>query len=240
MTMEWLVVVNTDGTVLAVDGGAPLEWMGTRLGDRADAPDDVRRVLAEMRRQADKPAAQATMVARIGATTQPIRILALHAVPVRYVATDLRMLLQSTVGVMADQARALDAVLRLDVEPAVPQIIALDPEKIAWIITALIGNALRFVRHGTRLRAGGTIRVAARYTANPAEVVLDVQDDGSGIPADRLSRLLAPSAELLQGTALTLRLMQDVIAAHGGSIAITSSVEPDDAGTTVRLTIPCV
>ena len=102
-------------------------------------------------------------LATVMSTAPPVRILALHAVPVRRLAIDLRALLESTIKVMEQQARAIEVALTVDVGPDVPQTLRLDPEKIAWTLTALIGNALRFVRRGTRLMPGGTIQVHARY-----------------------------------------------------------------------------
>jgi signal transduction histidine kinase len=208
MSAEWLIVVNADGTVLAVDGGAPLDWIDQRLQECGDVPASA-------------------------------RILTVHAVPVHLSAVDLRALLKSTMTLMEQQARAIGVALTLDVAPDVPPALRLDPEKIAWTLTALIGNALRFVRRGTRLMPGGTIQVRALRGPVSSHVVLEVQDDGSGIPADMLPQLLRRSPGPLHASGLALSLVQDVIAAHGGEIRLDSSTEADRSGTTVRLIIPC-
>ncbi len=239
MSAEWLIVLNAEGNVIAVDGGAPREWMDTRVHDRADVPTEVRRAAAEARRQLVESARQACLVSTsVGSTATPVRLLALHAVPVRPLTIDLRALLESTVKVMEQQARAIEVALTLDVGPDVPRTLSLDPEKIAWTLTALIGNALRFVRRGTRLMPGGTIQVRARFAPAASRVVLEVQDDGSGIPPDTLSRLLGRSRDPLHASGLALSLVQDVIAAHGGEIQLESSTKADHSGTTVRLLIP--
>jgi signal transduction histidine kinase len=209
MNAEWLVVVNADGTVLAVDG-APADWVGTRLQERADA-----------------------------SHVPPIRVVPLHAVPVRRRPTDLRALLTSIVDVMAPQARAIDAALRLEAGPNLPQTMMLDTEKIAWTLTALIGNALRFVRRGSSVRPGGTITVRANQMPADSDVVLEVADDGVGIPADRLSQLLTRPQDGSGVSALALNLVQDIVAAHGGAVRIESSTDAWQSGTTVRLRIPC-
>jgi signal transduction histidine kinase len=72
-----------------------------------------------------------------------------------------------------------------------------------------------------------------------AHVVLEVQDDGSGIPADTLRQLLRRAPGPLHASGLALSLVQDVIAAHGGEIRLDSSTEAERSGTTVRLIIPC-
>jgi signal transduction histidine kinase len=240
MTAEWLIVLNADGTVLAVHGGAPREWIDTRIQERADVPADVRQAAAEMRRELDTSAPDASLVSTtVVSAARPVQILALHAVSVRRPAIDLRALLESTVTVMERQARAIGVALTLDVGPDVPPTLRLDPEKIAWTLTALIGNALRFVRRGTRLVPGGTIQVRARRAPDSSQVVLEVQDDGSGIPADTLPQLLRRSSRPVHAAGLALSLVQDVIAAHGGELQLESSTEADRSGTTVRLIIPC-
>jgi signal transduction histidine kinase len=208
MNAEWLVVVNADGTVLAVDG-APADWVGTRLQEHADA-----------------------------SHTALLRVLPVHAVPVHRRPTDLRDLLQSIVDVMAPQARAIDATLRLEADPTLPPTMMLDAEKIAWTLTALVGNALRFVPHGTTRRPGGTIIVRANHLPATSEVVLEVTDDGVGIPADRLSQLLKRSSDASGASGLALKLVQDIVAAHGGTVHIESSTQDWQSGTTVRLTLP--
>ena len=240
MISEWLIVLNAEGTVLAVDGGVPSDWVGTRLEGRSDVPPEVRDVAAGARRRFDESAGSAGVTSTTAAPTAPrIRVIVVSAMPVRRVATDLRALLESTINVMDLQARAIDASLTLKVATDVPRVLFLDPEKTAWTITALIGNALRFVRRGRRLMPGGVIEVRARYESAGPRVVLEVQDDGSGIPQQTLSELLHRPPGQLHSAGLALSLVQDVVAAHGGDVQLESSTEADRSGTTVRLTIPC-
>ena len=147
MISEWLIVLNADGTVLAVDGGVPTDWIGTRLEGRSNVPAEVQDVAAGARRQFDESAGSARVASNtVTSTAQRIRVIVLSAVPVRRVATDLRALLESTIDVMELQGRAIDAGLTLEVGPDVPRTLFLDPEKMAWTITALsLGNAFRFV-----------------------------------------------------------------------------------------------
>jgi signal transduction histidine kinase len=85
---------------------------------------------------------------------------------------------------------------------------------------------------------GGTIHVRGRY-APTDQVILEVQDDGTGIPAAALPGLLRRSSGPSHGSGLALSLVQDVIAAHGGVVELESSTTVEDSGTTVRLIIPC-
>lgn len=240
MSAEQVVVMTADGTVLAVEGGAPAEWIGTRVEEREDVPADVRRMAAEthrrMRDAGDRGGMASTSSASTGTT---MRIVALHAMPLRRTAIDLRALLASSIAVMEQQARAMEVALTLEVAPEVPKALYADPEKVAWTMTALVGNALRFVRAGTRTMPGGSIRVRARYEPTSSSVLLEVQDDGSGVPKEALSRLLTRLPGQAHAAGLGLSLIQDIVAAHGGAVQVSSSTEPDQSGTTVRLTLPC-
>jgi signal transduction histidine kinase len=240
MSSEWFIVLNAEGTVLGVNEEAAAGWVGGRIEERADVPAEIRRVAGEIRRQLFKsadPMAQASLT--LTSPSRSVRLLALYAVPLRRVPTDLRALLELTLEVMDQQARQLEVSLTLDVDSNMPQVLLLDPGKIAWTITTLVGNALRFVRRGTRTRPGGSIDVRARYDAAALHVILDVQDDGKGIPADKLAHMLEPAPGQLYASGLGLSLVRDVVAAHGGTVHLESSTEADRSGTRVRLTLPC-
>lgn len=236
---EWLIVMNAAGLVLTVAGGPPREWIGTHLEDRPDVPGDLRRAAADARRGFNRggtdPGAVATTIA---ATGQPVRLLLLHALPVHRVPTDLRRLLASAIQVMQAQARGVDVAVTLHVAEDVPRQVPLDPEKVAWMITALVGNALRFVAHGTRLRPGGTIEVQAAFDPEEGRVIVDVRDSGRGIPPERLSQLLERTPDRPHSSALALHIVQEFVAAHGGALHVESRTETGRSGTTVRLTFP--
>jgi hypothetical protein len=62
------------------------------------------------------------------------------------------------------EASTIALTLDDDNVPALPD---LDAEKVGWMMTALVGNAQRFVPHGTRLRPGGTIEVHVTTLVTP-------------------------------------------------------------------------
>jgi signal transduction histidine kinase len=231
-------VLNADGTALVVDGGAPVEWIGTRIDEREDVGEAIKRAALETRRQLRSSAASSLHVQVHEGGMGTLRVLGAHTIPVRLVPTDLRALLKSSIRVMEQQARTNEVALTVEVAPDVPSICRLDPEKIAWAAAALVGNALRFVRRGTRLMPGGLISVQARFDSASSNIILEIRDDGSGIPADVLPRLLARQPDQTHAAGLALSLIRDVVAAHGGTLQIESSTEPRGSGTTVRLTLP--
>lgn len=136
---------------------------------------------------------------------------------------DGRHLLPSILEVLARQAKSLDVALPIDIQKELYPI-SLDAEKIAWTVTALVGNALRYVRHGSYTRPGGTVTVRATCSTDAREVTIEIQDDGPGIPPDALRTL---SATRHTGTpiGLGLSMVREVVVAHGGTMAILSDTD---------------
>jgi signal transduction histidine kinase len=159
-----------------------------------------------------------------------------EAVPVRRVPTNLRALLRSTLDVLERQAKSLDVALAIEVQNELAPV-PLDADKIAWVVTALVGNALRYVRHGSHTMPGGTISVRVSHSAAAREVTIEVQDDGPGISPERVREL---SGDGGTGTrvGLGLAMAREVVVAHGGALAILSDTDALHPGTTVRLRLP--
>src|SRR5262249_43966911 len=119
---------------------------------------------------------------------------------------------------MQMQARTAGVTFTIRVDGNVPEVVNLDRDKVAWAITSLVGSALRHVRRG------GTIVLHVSYEAPRSTVRLSVRDDGPGIPAERLGRLLRRN-DWHPGSALALLLVEDIAIAHGGQIAVESKAD---------------
>ena len=158
------------------------------------------------------------------------------AIPLRRSPTDVRTLLASSLTALQQQARTFDVGLELVVADNVPRLVSLDRAKIAWVLTALVGNALRYVRHGSHTMPGGSIGVRVESDSAADQIAIEVRDDGPGIPEDRLRTLFDDSVEV-PGNALALAMARDVVAAHGGIFEIRSGTGALSHGTTVRFTL---
>jgi signal transduction histidine kinase len=241
MDSEGRVIVTADGAVLSASGGAPAEWVGTLLTERPDIPATVRQAVEGLLRDL-YGSVQPLREAQVAwpSTGAALEIVAIEAIPLRRVSVDPRVLVDTAAQTMRQQTEAVDVDLRVEIDDALPSAVSLDAEKVAWIITVLIGNALRFVRHGSRLLPGGTIAVDARYDATTSEIVVSVKDDGPGIPDNVLPFLFERSPDRLIATGLGLKLARDTVAAHGGRLEVETRWNTAESGTTVRLTFPAV
>ncbi|WP_411839025.1 sensor histidine kinase [Paracoccus sp. ME4] len=125
-------------------------------------------------------------------------------------------------GVVADMAPlAIDAGRSLAVQVDAPATVPGDAAALERVLMNLLRNALD---HGGR---HVVLRVAGR--------VLEVRDDGLGIPADQRDRVFEPFTRLRPGSGgsgLGLALVADVVARHDGRVAIHAA---PGGGTIVRV-----
>lgn len=115
----------------------------------------------------------------------------------------------------------------------VPEILG-DPVKLSWVLSNLIGNALRYTP------AGGRIEVIA-HRVNGA-VRLEVEDSGPGIPSELRAHIFERFAQYGDGAdrgsaGLGLAIVKDIVEAHGGRIFLQSAV---DHGSHFTVELPVV
>ncbi len=155
----------------------------------------------------------------------------------RFEPTDVAALLTSSLAPLVEQARAARIELRVDALGEVPPF-AIDREKIAWAVTALVGNALRYVRRGSEGELGGSIVVHVEHDRRDRELTISVQDDGPGMSKERVESLFQRRGGAAHSGALALSLMREVVSAHGGRLAVESRTDPHDHGTSISMILP--
>lgn len=148
--------------------------------------------------------------------------LRLQAVDIRKIAGDL---------IMRAQAKADDKQTRLstDFEPDLPLVMA-DEQKISWVLTQLLDNAIKFTP------AGGKVTLEVKRDVSPEMLRVAVADTGIGIPEEQLARIFEPFHQLdgsstrrYGGTGLGLSLVKQIIEAHGSIVRVKS--EPGSGST---------
>jgi two-component system, NtrC family, sensor histidine kinase KinB len=129
-------------------------------------------------------------------------------------------------GQLAEKGVQFTAALEKDL----PSIRA-DANKITWVLTNLVSNALRHARHG------GHIHVTAIPVGG--QIHLAVQDDGPGIPPEYQVKIFQKFVQVKGresgGTGLGLAICKEIVRAHGGTIWVESK---PGQGSTFTFTIP--
>jgi PAS domain S-box-containing protein len=124
-------------------------------------------------------------------------------------------LLRSALNVERASAARAGITFRIDAQPVD---VWVDGDRILQALGNLIRNAIKFSEKG------GEIRLAARATSEK-EVTFEVQDQGQGIPAEKMDLIFerfrqadASDSRLRGGTGLGLALCRGIINQHGGRI----------------------
>jgi signal transduction histidine kinase len=126
--------------------------------------------------------------------------------------------------------QAAGITVRAEVDPELP-VLHVDVGQMEQVLLNLITNSI------DAMPAGGELRLAARLDgAGHVEIV--VADSGTGIDPRHVARVFDPlftTKERGRGTGLGLTIARDVVAAHGGSIAIANAAA---GGTEVTVRLP--
>jgi signal transduction histidine kinase len=136
-------------------------------------------------------------------------------------------------GVAAEAAPlAADHDLEVDAEPGLA--VEGTADDLHRLVLNLVENAVRHTPPGTR------VRVSARR--EDESVVLVVEDDGPGIPADQRARVFerfvrGPGDAGSGGSGLGLAIVRAVAESHGGDVAVEDGAGGRGVRFTVRLPV---
>lgn len=159
-------------------------------------------------------------------------------IPVRFEETDVTELLELSLSPLVEQAARDRIDLHVATMGRIPPLMV-DREKLAWSVTALVGNALRYVAHGKSAgEPGGSVLVHVTRTDDTGDVAISVQDDGPGIPEDKLPFLFERRSGSVHAGGLALSLVRQIVAAHHGRIEVESRSDPDYHGTSITIVLP--
>ena len=183
----------------------------TEMLAEADDPEERRQLLATVEREVarlDRLLGGVREISRIdaGLETEPL-------VPV-----DLGALLRQLVPDGAPP-RADGMTVRLDA-PWAPLPVLAAPERLAQVFGNLLANALGFAL------ANGNVTVTARR--EDSAVVVDVDDEGPGIPPEHLDRIFdrfftsRPAGESEPHDGLGLAIVRALVEAYGGAVAASN------------------
>jgi signal transduction histidine kinase len=135
---------------------------------------------------------------------------------------DLRRLANLAVKSHADAALERGVSLHAVVDEDVPLVQA-DSQKIAWVLSQLLDNGIKFTP------SGGRVVVSVKREGENL-VIVSVTDTGIGIPSQKLNDIFEPFHQLdgsttrrYGGTGLGLSLVRQIVEAHGSMLEVQST-----------------
>lgn len=155
------------------------------------------------------------------------------AIDVKARRFDVKELVRSIVNLFAAQAAEKGLELRTDIDPAAPETIVGDADRISQVMVNMVGNALRFTEQGF-------VEIAVR--AMPDQTLcFEVTDSGPGIHEDIQGEIFESFIQGDRrigedaGAGLGLSLSKGLVEAMGGRIGVNSA--PGE-GSTFYFTAP--
>jgi len=139
------------------------------------------------------------------------------------------------IGSLIDQVvnlyreRRGDITLEKEIEGALPSVMA-DPDQIQRVLINLLENAF------DSMESGGRVTLHAHADAERSQLVVEVSDEGGGIPVENKELIFSPYfSTKYQGSGLGLAICHRIIDDHNGEITVRDN---QPCGSVFRLTLP--
>ncbi|NLZ29006.1 MAG: cell wall metabolism sensor histidine kinase WalK [Firmicutes bacterium] len=146
---------------------------------------------------------------------------------------DPKELVEEAIRLLSLQAETKKIAITADLPSRLPPVEA-DFNKIIWLLTNLIGNALRYTPEG------GNIKIKAKKPSGN-RMFISVIDTGCGIPRLYQKKIFKKFVQVKDdqtsagGSGLGLAICQEVVEAHGGRIWVESV---EGQGSTFTFSLP--
>jgi signal transduction histidine kinase len=255
-----VALVTADIAVLLLVGGLAWVLAARTMRPIQEASERQRRFVSDASHELRNPLAaiRATSEAALSPQAGPDdRVSALHVVlaeseRLSTLSADLLTLARGDEPLARDRVEPIDLSVviaealeprladpslrgRLDQDLAPDVLVRIDPIDLRRLLDNLVDNAFRY--------GGPATRVRVRTWADEREAILDVTDDGPGIPAVDLARIfepftrIRPDADAPEGTGLGLAIVRGLARRNGGDVRLESR---PGSGSRFEVTLPRV
>lgn len=160
---------------------------------------------------------------------------------VELIPINIRELIDETASIFATRAADKMLYFNLYIEPSVPLSLKGDPTRIRQVLTNLLSNAFKFTDHGSIVV---NVRLQSGQEQDSKQLLIEVEDQGLGIPEDKLEKLFrsfsqaeVSTTRIYGGTGLGLSISKRLIELMNGSIGVRSK---RGVGSTFWFTLPVI
>jgi two-component system NtrC family sensor kinase len=147
--------------------------------------------------------------------------------------SDLNAIVRTTVGLVSHKLKLLNVEAALQLDDALPPL-PCDASQVQQVVLNLVMNGAE----ATRPHGSGRVTVRTGRAEDRESAVLEVTDDGEGIPKEALDRLFEPfftTKDDGKGVGLGLAVVYGIVESHGGRIEVRTA---EGRGTTFEVTLP--
>jgi signal transduction histidine kinase len=149
--------------------------------------------------------------------------------------TPLSELIEEIAETWRPEMKEKDLTFRTEISPDLPQVDA-DVRRLRWAVINLVRNAWQYTQEGGD--------VTLRLHEHDGQVVLEVEDNGIGIPREDQQRLFSrfyrvtnATQDDVRGIGLGLYVTKAIVEAHGGEIHVLSE---EGVGSTFSVILPAL
>ncbi len=149
---------------------------------------------------------------------------------------DLKSVIENALTLSRNIAKIKDIVIRQELSSA-SIVVEADNIGLEQVLINLISNAADAIEHQGTIIIRSYLKPGA--DGNPGEAVIEVEDNGCGMPPEMLDKIFEPfftTKEQGKGTGLGLSTAYSLIQAHHGRIEVESHV---GQGTVFKIILPC-
>jgi two-component system NtrC family sensor kinase len=211
--------INNPIAIMVEEAG----WIGDLLGEEdfreSENLTEFNRALSQIRTQGERCKEITHKLLSFARRTDP-----------RVRAVQFNELIEEVLGVSEQRSRFSNVKVTTNLAPDLP-LVAASPSEMQQVLLNLINNAIDAIGTG-----GGTIEITSRVDGD--FVVVDVADNGHGIPSAMLARIFDPfftTKPVGKGSGLGLSICYGIVKKMGGEITVNSAV---GLGTTFHVHVP--
>ncbi len=145
--------------------------------------------------------------------------------------------IRDVLGMLGQQLRVHQIRLELDLDDALPPVLA-DHNRLEEVFINLVNNAMDAFNNGKMGHYDREKILTLRSFSENGQVIVTVSDTGKGIPPGIINRVFEPfftTKEVGKGTGLGMNISYEIVKSFGGAIEVKSEM---GEGTTFELRFP--
>lgn len=150
--------------------------------------------------------------------------------------TDINEIIEKTVELRSYEFQVNNIEIHRDLNRNLPKTIA-DAHQLQQVFLNILTNAEQAMLEAN---GKGQLKIRTKTDAPKSHIIIEIRDDGPGIPESHLNRIFDPfftTKEVGKGTGLGLSLSYGMIKEHGGNIYVRSR---QDEGSTFFVELPII